>query len=183
MRSHHLATVLLLLAACGPTLPPARPLPAPKDSKAIVDDKDSAEDVQTAEYFYDATSKRDPFSDPTKKSEGPKTPVAGPKCDGPLSKFALDALRLQLTIIGDSQPVALVIDPTGRSNTAHIGDCIGTNGGRIHAIKRDVLEVLERIEDPNTGRVFPVYLPLKMSIQDKDSVVNDLVEEAKGAGR
>lgn len=70
--------------------------------------------------------------------------------DAPLQRFSLEQLKLRGVLLGAS-PRALVEAPDGSTHTVRVGDWIGTNWGRITAIRQGAIAVAERFRDPLGG--------------------------------
>jgi type IV pilus assembly protein PilP len=153
--------------ACAPEMPKAKAPSAPSPSSVDEDAKAATEDAAVAPYIYSPVGKRDPFRDPATIRVAARPQGEGQV--GPLQKFDLDQLRLSFTTTATSAPMALVIDPTGQGHIVQIGDFIGKNWGKISAIRREELTVMETIADPNTGRVYPQYIPMRMPKTDAES--------------
>lgn len=72
------------------------------------------------------------------------TPLPG--ADKPLQQFSLARIRVQGVVVAAS-PRALLITPDGKSHIARVGDSIGTRWGRIEAIRRGEVQVVEESRD------------------------------------
>jgi type IV pilus assembly protein PilP len=156
----------LAVSACLPELP--APKAPPSGAAASTTDATTAvtDDPQAAAYVYSPTGKRDPFRDPASNR------VAIPPQSGapmtPLQRFDIDQLKLTFTNTATATPLAMIIDPPGRSHMVQIGDFVGKNWGKVSSIKREELEITETIADPNTGRVYPVFIPMRMQSTDAE---------------
>jgi Tfp pilus assembly protein PilP len=122
-----------------------------------------SDDLNATPYVYSPVGKRDPFKDPNQLKRGEV--AAG---TGPLQKYDLDQLRLAFTTTATSAPLALIVDPSNQGHIVQIGDFVGKNWGKVSAIKREEVTVMETIADPNTGRVYPDYIPLRMPKSDAE---------------
>ena len=134
-----LASVL----ACAPDMPKAK---APTAALTTADDEEAkplADEAEGTPYVYSPVGKRDPFRDPNTIRIAARPQGEGQL--GPLQKFDLDQLKLQFTTTATSSPVALVVDPTGIGHIVQIGDFIGKNWGKVSAIRREELTVMETI--------------------------------------
>lgn len=166
-RLTHIGTVAIALAAlgsaCGPSIPPPKPLPPPPPPSAV-EQAAAADDTPVVTYIYSPLGKRDPFRDLTTGATKIALPPTGAQraANAPLQKFDVDQLRLQFTVTGTSSPVAVVLDPSGRAHNVKIGDFIGKNWGKVSNISREELTITETIADQQTGRVYPQYIPLRM---------------------
>ena len=78
-----------------------------------------------------------------------------------LQRYEIDQLRLIHANTESSLSTALLIDPTGKTLLAQIGDCVGRHHGRLSAIAKDEITVTEIVADRKSGRVFPVSIPLR----------------------
>ncbi len=122
--------------------PPATPTATPEDGAAakgtapIPAAPASLEETKRKEY---PQGRRDPFV-----FTPPPPATADSQEDrelGPLEHFKLDALRLVAILTGTSVPKAMFVDSTGFGHVAKEGDRIGTNGGRITAIRGNEVEI------------------------------------------
>lgn len=86
---------------------------------------------------------RDPF-------EAYEQPTIAPG-SAPLQRFTLEELRLRGVVSAIAAPRALLESPDGAHHTARVGDLIGTNWGRIAAIRGDAIAVVERYRDAIGG--------------------------------
>jgi type IV pilus assembly protein PilP len=143
----------------------------------------NADDQNAVLYTYTPVGKRDPFRNPT-LTTGTLRPV-GPAKPGqaltPLQKFEIDQLKVQFTMTGTSSPTAMVLDPNAKGHLVHIGDFIGRNWGKISHIGREEMTVTETIADQQTGRVYPVYIPMRMPKTDQEKRQEQELEESSGS--
>lgn len=152
----------LTFSACLEIPPPPKaaavPPPAPAADPAVI----AAEEAQAAAYAYSPVGKRDPFQDPANNK---KLVVIGPKDNPtpltPLQQYEIDQLSLAFTNTATATPMAMVLDPHGRSHVVQIGDFIGKNWGKVSSIKREELQIMSTMAD-ESGRVYPVFTPLRM---------------------
>lgn len=151
--------------ACAPEMPKQKAPPAALTSAVEDDSKQLLDDNAGTPYVYSPVGKRDPFRDPNTQRRVTAAPQGEGQL-GPLQKFDLDQLKVQFTTTATSAPMALVVDPSGVGHIVQIGDFIGKNWGKISAIRREELTVMETIADPNTGRVYPQYIPMRMPKSD-----------------
>lgn len=157
----------LLVAACGsPPPPPRKAAPA-----AAAAPKPTTEDELKAQlpaniYVYSPIGKRDPFENQAVRQMGfGRAQARNPgRVKTPLEKWALDQLKLSLTVTGTATPMAMVEDPEHRGWPVRIGDFIGQNGGKVTGIHRDDIVVTETITDHSTGRVYPQNVKLAVPI-------------------
>lgn len=155
------ALTAVCLTACEPDVPPKKPAPPPAPAEA--DDAPLPEEAPASLYVYSPVGKRDPFRDPSTNHAAPPAAKAGP-----LQQYDLDQLKLSFTETATSSPMAFIVDPTGAGHVVQIGDFVGKNWGKVSAIKRDEVTVMEITADPNTGHTFPEYLPLRMPKSEGD---------------
>lgn len=150
-----------LVAACEDEIPAAQALP--ERSKPVqLDLGSAAEDSQQVLYVYSPVGKRDPFYNPAAKTGLTAVPARhGGKLTA-LQKFEIDQLRLQFTMTHTSSPMAMIVDPGTKGHIVRIGDFVGKNWGTVHSITREEIRVVEKIQDQATGRVYPVYIPMRM---------------------
>ena len=175
----------LALAACGPDLPPPKPLP-PAPARSEVEQAAAAvDDSQAVLYVYSPVGKRDPFRD--LMATGTRTAVVDPRITAgrkltQLQKFEIDQLKLQFTVTGTSSPMAMVMDPVARGHAVRIGDFIGKNWGKVSHIGREEITVTETIADQQTGRVYPVYIPMRMPKNEEDKKLDDVLDQNETKG-
>ena len=82
---------------------------------------------------------RDPFT-----GEKPaQPPDAEDPCEEELCRHALTDLTLVAIISGDASPVAMFEDPRRKGHVVRRGTRIGTRGGRVTAISRECVTVVE----------------------------------------
>src|SRR5437868_616694 len=84
---------------------------------------------------------RDPF-------HAPKEPLPPPEpaCAEELCRFKLDELKLVAVVSGDADPLAMFEDPLGKGIVARRNARIGKRGGRVTAISRECVTVVEQGE-------------------------------------
>lgn len=166
-----LATMLAVaLAACGPDIPPPKPLAVQKEAPAVDDTASAEAQEEPATYVYSPVGKRDPFSNPIGSTSG-KVVVRGADPTRPLEplqKYGIDQLTLKFTTTGSSTPMAMVIDGAGVAHPVRIGSWIGKNWGKVSHIGREEITITETIADQQTGRVYPQYIPLRMPKSDAE---------------
>jgi len=112
-----------------------------------------------APVAYAAHQFRNPFVPPT--PEGEDTMPVGRKVEPDftrpkeyLERFPLDSLRMQGVITKDKGPLfALLLDPTGATNTIKVGDYIGKNFGRVIEVTYTQVAVMEIVPDGQDGWV------------------------------
>ncbi len=143
-RSAALIGVLLVVAACGESKPPARPATAARPASAAP--AAAAAPVAPApaapEWSYTSVGKRDPFrSYLAEIGAGGKTLVN--PCPTPLGRFELEQLKLVAVVTGLEDPVAMVQAPNGVGYTVRRGACIGKNGGKVIAVRSGEVVVSE----------------------------------------
>jgi type IV pilus assembly protein PilP len=154
-----------LLAACGSPPPPAkRAAPAPAAAPKPVTDDDVKPLVPTNIYVYTPIGKRDPFQNTSVQQQGFGRVNNPGRVKTPLEKWALDQLRLSMTVTGTATPLAMVEDPDHRGWPVRLGDFIGQNGGKVTGIHRDEVVVTETITDHSTGRVYPQNVKLVVPV-------------------
>lgn len=165
------AALALVNAACGPDIPPPKPLVVQKEAAAVDTAADTPmPDEEDVVYIYSPVGKRDPFFNPTGSVAG--TVAIGPADPDrplePLQKFEIDRLKLKFTITGSSTPLAMIIDPKGDAHPARIGSWVGKNWGKVSHIGREEITITETIADRVTGRVYPQYIPMRMPKTDEE---------------
>jgi Tfp pilus assembly protein PilP len=121
--------------------PPATPTPAPdaaaaKPASPVAAVPTPAVETKRKEY---PQGRRDPFV------FSPPPPASADTQEdrelGPLEHFKLDTLQLVAIVTGTAVPKAMFIDGTGFGHVAKEGDRIGTDGGRITAIRGNEVEI------------------------------------------
>jgi Tfp pilus assembly protein PilP len=170
-----------LAAGCDDELP--QPQALPERSRPIELDPGAAtEDSPQAPSVYSPVGKRDPFYNPQDRPLGPTVPVGPGRGAGKLAalqKFDIDQLRLQFTMTGTSAPMAVLLDPSARAHHVRIGDFVGRNWGTVHSISREEIRVVEKLQDQTTGRVYPVYIPMRMAKSEADRKAADELAQEK----
>lgn len=86
---------------------------------------------------------RDPFGGTPPPPSA--TPVEEP-CTEELCRFAVTDLKLVAIVSGDADPVAMFEDPRGKGMIARKSSRIGRRGGRITAISRTCVTIVEAKE-------------------------------------
>jgi type IV pilus assembly protein PilP len=173
---------LVLAAACGSPPPPARraaptPTPAPKAME-----EDVKEIAPTNIYVYSPIGKRDPFQNQVVSQSGISHVEVRGRNKTPLEKWALDQLKLSLTVTGTATPIAMVEDPEHRGWTVRLGDFIGQNGGKVTGIHRDEVIVTETITDHSTGRVYPQNVKLTVPVEKSEERDLKALQEGEHLG-
>lgn len=117
--------------------------------------------------LYDPAGKIDPF-EPLFK-ETPKIKSApwtytdtGRKPTTELEKIDLSQLRLTGIILAASGNKALIQEASGRGHVISKGTYIGTHGGRVSGVLRDMVIVEEKMKDV-TGRLFIQKIELQLN--------------------
>ena len=156
----------LLLAACGsPPPPPRRAAPPAASAPTAAADDDLKPQIPANIYVYSPIGKRDPFENQAVRQMAFGRAPANPgRVKTPLEKWALDQLKLAMTVTGTATPMAMVEDPDHRGWPVRIGDFIGQNGGKVTGIHRDDIVVTETITDHSTGRVYPQNVKLSVPV-------------------
>lgn len=172
------AALALATVACGPDIPPAKPLAIPKEAPATDDTVAGLSEDEAVAYVYSPVGKRDPFFNPMGTGSG--TVVVGPGDTGrpleALQKYEIDSLKLKFTITGSSTPLAMIIDPKGNAHPARIGSWVGKNWGKVSHIGREEITITETIADQQTGRVYPQYIPMRMPKTDEEVRMEQTLE-------
>ena len=171
------AALALAVAACGPDIPPTKPLSlqqdAPKDDVAAI----AAEESTAVTYVYSPVGKRDPFHDPVsgagKVAVGPRDPQAPRE---PLQKHDIDQLTLKFTVVGTSTPSAMIVDRNGKGHMVRVGSWVGKNWGKVSHIGREEITITETIADQQTGRVYPQYIPMRMPKSEAEMRLEEAIE-------
>ena len=179
------ACAALLAAACGsPPPPPRRPAPAPAAAapNPVTDDEVKAL-VPSNIYVYSPIGKRDPFQNQAVLQQGFGRANQNPgRVKTPLEKWALDQLRLSMTVTGTATPLAMVEDPDHRGWPVRLGDFIGQNGGKVTGIHRDEVVVTETITDHSTGRVYPQNVKLTVPVSAEEQRDFKALQEGEHIG-
>lgn len=108
--------------------------------------------MQQFETFeYAAQGLRDPFSNvfADQTGSGPR-PNPGRRRQA-LESFPLDTLDMAGTIGGGSNLVAVVVAPDKTPYRVRPGDYMGLNNGRVTAIRKDRIELVELVPDGAGG--------------------------------
>ena len=170
---------LLFVAACGgPPPPPPRRMAAPPTPVKPMEDDSAAVKAPTNIYVYSPIGKRDPFQNVFQAQGVSALRPAGHK-QGPLEKWPLDQLKLEMTVTGTSNPLAMVEDPNHRGWPVRLGDFIGQNGGKVTGIHRSDLVITETITDHSTGRVYPQSVKLLVPVDKAEERDLDMIKEGE----
>lgn len=175
-----LAAAALALAglACGPDIPPPKPLTVQKKAPVVEEVVADLPEEEVVAYVYSPVGKRDPFFNPVGNAAG--TVVVAPGDTGrpleALQKFEIQSLKLKFTITGSSTPSATIVDPKGDAHTARIGSWVGKNWGKVSHIGREEITITETIADQQTGRVYPQYIPMRMPKTDAEIRMEQALE-------
>ena len=183
IRSRLLAAAAIACAACGTSAPPPprRPAPPPAPPKSAEDEAAPAAPV--AMYVYSPIGKRDPFQNQAVLQQGFGRANQNPgRVKTPLEKWALDQLRLSMTVTGTATPLAMVEDPDHRGWPVRLGDFIGQNGGKVTGIHRDEVVVTETITDHSTGRVYPQNVKLTVPVSAEEQRDFKALQEGEHIG-
>ncbi len=106
--------------------------------------------VEAKKYAYAADTTRNPFAPPVKRGKFENRPDTARKRE-PLEAFPLDGLRMVGTMVIQEKPWALVQAPNKTVHRVTQGQYMGQNYGRIEAIERDKLILLETLSDGSGG--------------------------------
>jgi type IV pilus assembly protein PilP len=173
---------VLLAAACGsPPPPPRRMAPPPPVAPKVVED-DTKPVAPTSIYVYSPIGKRDPFQSQVVNVGGISHVEVKGRAKTPLEKWALDQLKLSLTVTGTATPLAMVEDPDQRGWTVRLGDFIGQNGGKVTGIHRNEIIVTETITDHSTGRVYPQNVKLVVPVSKSEEQDLRMLQEGERLG-
>ena len=176
-----LAFALAAAAGCGETkAPPPPPRPAAATATPAPMIEEPKEQPAQSIYVYTPIGKRDPFENVFAVREVTKVKMPGRK-PTPLQKWAIDRLRLTMTMTGTSSPFAMMEDPEGRGHPVRVGDFVGQNWGKVTAIKRDGIVITETITDHATGRVYPSSFSIKIPKTEAEEKADELLKEGQQA--
>jgi type IV pilus assembly protein PilP len=177
-----LLSIAILFAACGSPPPPPRRAPPPAAAAPKPMDEEVKEIAPTNIYVYSPIGKRDPFQNQVVATSGVTHLEVKGRAKTPLEKWALDQLKLSLTVTGTSTPMAMVEDPEHRGWTVRLGDFIGQNGGKVTGIHRDEVIVTETITDHSTGRVYPQNVKLTVPVEKSEERDLQALKEGESLG-
>ena len=159
------ACAALLGVACGSPPPaPRRAAPVAAPAPKPITDDEIKPLVPTNIYVYSPIGKRDPFQNQSVPQGFGRARENPGRLKTPLEKWALDQLRLSMTVTGTATPMAMVEDPDHRGWPVRLGDFIGQNGGKVTGIHRDEVVITETITDHSTGRVYPQNVKLTVPV-------------------
>lgn len=178
-----------LVAGCDDGASPAAPPPAPKPTAAkpgaVVPGATAAkpEIVTSVAYSYNPVSKRDPFRSPDeiikpKAGGGFGSDVA---CREPLCAWDLDQLTLVAVVTGDSNPIGMLEDPTGKGYIIKRNSRVGKLGGKVTNILRDQITVTEYWTQPD-GKSTPIQKPVRIK-EDRASLPDLDLYTGQSVGR
>ena len=135
--------------------------------KAIMKKVETEEDV----YVYDSHDLPDPFQSIFHKKTGNAAPIVTADIKvtenvtkiSELQRFDLDELKLVGVIYGttSNDRRALLKDPTGKTHTVRERDFVGKNSGRVSAIKKDRIIILEESYELSGKRIIN-KIPIKL---------------------
>jgi Tfp pilus assembly protein PilP len=128
-------------------VPPPKPVPAPAKpevaepkpapEKADGPALEPLEDTQQTSV-YRPKSMRDPFkSFVATRTEVPGLQEEAPRYKTPLQRYSLDQLKVVGIIAGGTMRKALLEDDVGKGYVVSVGDAVGSEGGKITAIRDD----------------------------------------------
>ena len=134
-----------------------------------------------APFHYDGAALRDPFEAPVSGAGIDDRPASpGPdltRARTVLETFAVAELQMVGVLAGGGRRSAVLRDPGGRVHRVGVGDYVGRDFGRVHAIGHAGLDLVESIADGSGGWVTRSRtLPLFRS--DPDSKPAHLEEPA-----
>lgn len=135
-----LATIGVLLAACG--LPPPKPVARPPPPKPVAVAPEP-EPPPAEVYSYSPLGKRDPFRSPI--DDLILATQVENRC--PLCKWEVDQLHLVAVVTGTGSPVAMVEDPDGVGHVVRPGTQVGKHNGKVTNIGKSDLLVVENSRD------------------------------------
>lgn len=168
VRALALALVVLCLESCedsAPSTPPAS-TPAPiKKNKAAALDAGLGDNVVAYQYVFNPTGLRDPFQ----KWESESLTQGEPSrslCGEVLCQWDLEQLKLVAVVSGDSNPLAMVEDPSGVGHMVRRNAVIGRKAGKVTQILNDCIVVVEYWKGPD-GKMNAT--PLKLCIKGDES--------------
>lgn len=119
------------------------------------DDKEKIDEV----FSYSAIDRRDPFKSYYAELSGDEVELGDLS---ELQKIELNKFRLVAVVTGTATPMAMVQDPAGKGYTVRIGTRIGKQLGQVKQIRREEIVIQEEFRD-FTGKIIPVYKPLKLA--------------------
>ena len=124
-------------------VPPTKPVPAPAKPEVAEPETPESLSLQSPEEgqpisVYRPKAIRDPFkSFVTTRTEVPDSREETPKYKTPLQRYSLDQLKVVGIIAGRRMRKALLEDDVGKGYVVSVGDAIGSEGGKITAIRDD----------------------------------------------
>ena len=122
------------------------------------------------QYAYNPVGKRDPFRGQVNEPRAAADTGAS-LCNEPLCQFDLDQVRLVAVVSGDSNPLAMVEDPSGTGHMVRRSTRMGKQGGKVTQILRDCVVVTEYFTTPD-GKTNPN--PSKICIATDKSLVQQM---------
>ncbi|MFC0266766.1 pilus assembly protein PilP [Kushneria aurantia] len=184
IRGPVVAAALLVLAGCGDD--------GQRDLTARLDEMRSRPEghieplPERPEYQplrYRAGDERSPFEQgaiaaaPTLSQADAEPADSGPRPDPqrtrePLERFALEALQLTGTLTVNGRTMALIRTPEGELVRLYRGDYLGQNNGRVVAIDRSGIDIVEL--QPGGDGYSEVSRRMTMSGTGSDSGRNDI---------
>ncbi len=135
--------------------PPAAPAPETPQAKTTEPPTETAETLPMVSpeenpepAGFRPKSERDPFkSFITTRTAVPARAEQTPKIKTPLQRYSLDQLKVVGIISGGKMRKALLEDDVGKGYVVSKGDFVGSEGGRIVAIKKDSIIIESTYRD------------------------------------
>lgn len=103
---------------------------------------------------YRSTALRSPFEPASNVEPAPAQAAAQPdvhRPKEPLEHYSLAQLRLVGTLSGRGVAYALLEDPTGEVHPVAVGDHVGSDHGRVDAVRDDAVALVETVADGAGG--------------------------------
>jgi Tfp pilus assembly protein PilP len=164
----------MIASACATSVSQRAPVTT-ASSLADADDVAPLENVsELADYTYNAVSKRDPFA-------SVRAATNRGDCRKGALPYEADQLKLVFTTTASSSPMALVVDPAGRSHMLTTGDVIGQDCGVVSAIGHEDVTLTDAFEAGS--KVYPAVHHLRMAPQLEALAPDDFEAHASNPSR
>ena len=126
--------------------------------------------------FVEATTNRDPFRSFMLLFNKVSNSTVVIQRRVLLKRFSLDQLRLMAIISGNTRPIAMFVDPTGKGVTIKRGDYVSKSEGRVKQILHDkvIIEIEEKTESGTSSTDRVILLHDKESAENADQPLGSL---------
>jgi len=147
--------LLLCISGCAPDEPAQvaqAPKPAARKNPAEQRADSAAADTQAVQkgYSYTSAGKADPFRPLVTDATAVRAAASRPRDTAfltPLQKYELKDLKLVAVVISDTEPTAMLEDPTGYGYVVRKGTLVGPHDGVVVRVMPNGLVIREQVYD------------------------------------